>query len=56
METHVDATFIFALTWSLGGSAGSNEARILFDTFLRVAYECILQGHALNGELKMANS
>ena len=43
METHIDATFVFALTWSVGGSAGSNEHRALFDTFLRAAYECRLK-------------
>ena len=42
METHIDATFVFALTWSVGGSAASNEHRALFDDFLRAAYECRL--------------
>ena len=42
METHIDATFVFALTWSVGGSIGSNEHRALFDAFLRAAYECRL--------------
>ena len=42
METHIDATFVFALTWSVGGSAGSNEARLIFDNFLRAAYKCRL--------------
>jgi len=32
---HVDSVFIFSLTWSVGGSAASNEGRRVFDDFLR---------------------
>ena len=39
MELHVDSTFIFAATWSLGGSAASNEGRAAFDLFFRAAFE-----------------
>ena len=39
MELHVDSTIIFAATWSLGGSAASNEGRAAFDLFFRAAFE-----------------
>ena len=38
MNRHIDSVFIFSLTWSIGGSANSNEYRLAFDEFFRTAY------------------
>ncbi len=37
---HVEATFLFALTWSIGGTGATSEARGNFDAFLRKAVAC----------------
>jgi hypothetical protein len=44
MNRHIDSVFIFSLTWSIGGSANSNQGRASFDEFFRAAYACALEG------------
>jgi len=39
MEKHIDSCFVFCLAWSIGGTANSNEGRLAFDEFVRVAYK-----------------
>jgi dynein heavy chain len=39
MQKHIDSCFVFSLAWSIGGTANSNEGRLAFDEFVRVAYK-----------------
>lgn len=46
MLLHIEATFLFSLVWSVGGTGASVEGRVAFDAFLRVALAVELEGYA----------
>lgn len=41
---HAEAVFLFALTWSVGCTAATDDGRRAFDAFLRAAVACTLPG------------
>ena len=48
-EQHVEALFLFALVWAVGGTAADAAGRAAFDRFLRAAAACKLHGARLLG-------